>query len=264
MTKELERQWEVCQAAARAGGEALQAWVGRFSAREKGPADLVTEADLASQTRVREVVHGAFPEHGWLGEEQDGHESSEGPYRWIVDPLDGTSNYVHGFRSYAVSIGLEHQGELIAGAIFDPAAGEMFTAARGRGAFLNGARLQVSGQQRLSQAMVAASFPARVLPGDRLIDEFVAALLTAQATRRIGSAALSLAYLAAGRFDAYWARDNKPWDVAAGLLIVEEAGGHVRGLDSPRVDIDDPKVLACASVRLAEEMLELLRGVRHS
>lgn len=257
MSDEIEQFLAVCQQASRAAGGVLQSWVGRFQAQEKGPSDLVTEADLAAQLTVQEHVRAEFPDHGWLAEEAGGDRPSATGYRWIVDPLDGTANFVHGYPNYAVSLALEHEGRLLVGCVYDPAADECFTAAAGRGAWLNGKRLYTSGVAELSRAMIAASFPAKVPRGDRLIDEFAEILVTAQATRRTGSAALNLSYVACGRFDGYWARDNKAWDVAAGILLVREAGGAVEGIERPDVPLEHPQLLAGAT----PELVGQLRGV---
>ena len=165
----------VCEQAARAGGAALLDWVERFSVREKGPADLVTEADVASQEAVRRVVLGAFPDHDFLSEEEAPATKtarSEPHYRWIVDPLDGTTNYVHRIPEYAVSLALERAGEVVAATVFNPVHGECYTAAKGCGAYLNGQRLHVSGVTELKQALVAASFPPKVAPDSPVLIDF--------------------------------------------------------------------------------------------
>lgn len=257
MSDELSQFLAVCEQASRAAGAVLQSWVGRFRAQEKGPSDLVTEADLAAQLTVQKHVQAAFPEHGWLAEEAGGDRPSDTGYRWIVDPLDGTANFVHGYPNYAVSLALEHRGQLLVGCVYDPAADECFTAAAGRGAWLNARRLYTSDVMQLDQAMIAASFPAKVLRGDPLIAEFAEILVSAQATRRTGSAALNLSYVACGRFDGYWARDNKAWDVAAGILLVREAGGVVTGINTPDVPLERPQLLAGSS----SELVEALRAV---
>lgn len=258
MADETSEFLRVCERACRAGGAVLQDWVGRFQAREKGPSDLVSEADLAAQESVQQHVMAAFPDHGWLAEEAGGDRPSASGYRWVVDPLDGTANYVHGFPSYAVSLALERHGELLVGCVYDPVAEECFTAAAGQGAWLNGQPIRVSGAQRMDQAMIAASFPAKIERSDQLIREFVEVLTAAQATRRTGSAALNLSYVACGRFDGYWARDNKAWDVAAGILLVREAGGNVTGIDTDEVDLERPQLLACATPQLTAELLATL------
>ncbi|HEV3022829.1 MAG TPA: inositol monophosphatase family protein [Pirellulales bacterium] len=254
----------VCEKAARAGADVLRDWAGRFAVREKGPADLVTEADLASQEVIRRVLLGAFPRHGFLAEEPflangtASIASQEDGLRWIVDPLDGTTNYVHGVPNYAVSIALEQAGELLVGTVYDPAADECFSAALGMGATCNGRRLHVSGAQCLSQALVAVSFSAQVRRGDREINDFLEVMLQAQATRRMGSSALNLCYVAAGRFDAYWATTTKTWDIAAGAILVREAGGVINSFDGGTLDLERPQFIAAATPALQHELHELL------
>ena len=250
---------KTCEEAARAGGAVLLDWAGRFGVREKGPSDLVTEADLASQEVIRSHLLGAYPDHGFLGEELAECLLPECPFRWIVDPLDGTTNYVHQMPQYSVSVALEGHGKLLAGTVFDPVANECFTAAAGEGAFLNGRRLRVSGVKQLSQALVSASFPANVQRGAREINDFVEVLLKAQALRRMGSSALNLSYVAAGRFDAYWATETKTWDVAAGFLLVQEAGGVVSNLEGGPYDLARPRFVAAANSQLQHELLTMLR-----
>jgi myo-inositol-1(or 4)-monophosphatase len=251
---------EVCRQAARAGGEVLLSWRDRFSTREKGPRDLVTDADLAAQQAIETILLGAFPDHDFLGEEgQPGRNSQRrSPYRWIVDPLDGTANYVHKLQSFAVSIALENDGKIVLGVIYDPIAGDLFHAEAGRGAFLNGQPLTTSGCSSTDAAMVAVSFPPMVTRDSIEIRRFVEAIVECQSVRRLGSAALNLAYLAAGRLDAYWATSVKNWDIAAGILLVREAGGIVTHIGGGELDLEDPKFLASASRSLHEQILQLL------
>ncbi|HUY87115.1 MAG TPA: inositol monophosphatase family protein [Pirellulales bacterium] len=248
----------ICEQAARAGGEVLLDWAGRFAVREKGPADLVTEADVAAQDAIRDVLLGAFPKHGFLAEENLSLPSQEDGYRWIVDPLDGTTNYVHGLPQFAVSIALEQNGWLKTGVVYNPVTDECFSAAEGRGAHLNGQALRVSQVAELSQALVAASFPAKVRRGDPEIEDFLAVMLECQALRRMGSSALNLCYLAAGRFDAYWSRSTKAWDIAAGVLIVREAGGVVSGFDGRELDLADPRFIAAGTAPLHAQLSQML------
>ncbi len=249
---------QVCEAAARAGGAILLDWAERFSVREKGPADLVTEADVASQTAIRRVVLDAFPEHDFLSEEDTSATARQSGYRWIVDPLDGTTNYVHHVPEYAVSIALERDGELLVGCVFNPVHGECYTAERNRGAFLNGRRLQTSGIDELEKALVAVSFPPRVRPDSIALSEFGRVIVRARALRRTGSTALNLCSVAAGRFDAYWARETKIWDVAAGWLMVHEAGGVVTNIDGSRCDLANPRFIAAGTEPLRRELQSLL------
>src|SRR5262249_35943039 len=162
---------------------------------------------------------------------------------WIVDPLDGTTNYVHRIPEYAVSLALERGGEVLVGCVFHPLAGECYTAARGGGAFLNGQRLRASGVVGLSQAVVAASFPPKVTSDSPALADFARVILTCQSIRRTGSAALNLCYVAAGRFDAYWAHETKTWDVAAGSLLVREAGGVITAIDGSPFSVDRPQFI---------------------
>jgi myo-inositol-1(or 4)-monophosphatase len=249
---------EVCESTARAAGRVLLDWAGRFSVREKGPADLVTEADLASQELVREKLLGAFPLHGFLAEENSAIPSRDQGYRWIVDPLDGTTNYVHGIPNYAVSIALERAGQLIVGTVFDPVGEECYTAAVGEGAFLNGRRLHVSQIAQLSQAVVAMSFPAGIKRGDPELNEFMNVVVRAQTMRRTGSSALNLCYLAAGRFDAYWSTSTKVWDIAAGALMVSEAGGYLTSRAGGQFVLEPPHFLAAATPELHRELSDAL------
>jgi myo-inositol-1(or 4)-monophosphatase len=226
---------------------------------------LVTDADLASQAAIREILLTAFPDHDFLGEEVEPLEKRDstkppdnGKFRWIVDPLDGTSNYVHGLQSFAVSIALEAQGQIILGAIYDPIVREFYHGQAGKGAFLNGRRLATSGCQIPGDALVAVSFPPHVRRDSVEIHRFIEALIACQSVRRLGSAALNLAYLAAGRIDAYWATSVHSWDVAAGVLLVREAGGIVTEIRGGTLDLDQPEFLASASPHLHDNMLRVL------
>lgn len=250
----------LCEQAARAGAEALLSWIGRFGVQEKGPSDLVTEADFASQEAVRRTVLAAFPEHQFLSEEGGDRPPFDKGYCWVVDPLDGTTNYVHGVAHYAVSVALVEDGKPIVGVIFDPVADECFCAQRGAGAWLNGRAIRTSGETELSRALVAASFASHVDFPSPEVDQFVAALRNCQAVRRTGSAALNLAYVAAGRFDAFWAQSTKAWDIAAGVLLVEEAGGAVSDLDGGQLRLEAPFPVASATRQLHERFCQLLRS----
>jgi myo-inositol-1(or 4)-monophosphatase len=254
----------LCEQAARAGGQALLSWIGRFEVREKGPADLVTQADCASQEAIRRVLLTAFPQHGFISEEEEGRLDSTAEYCWVVDPLDGTTNYVHQLPHYAVSIALVHRGRPIASVVLDPVHDECFSAAKGQGAHLNGQPIHTSQVRDLSQALVAASFSAKVQADSPEIDQFLAALLSCQAVRRTGSAALNLCYVAAGRLDAFWALSTKAWDVAAGVLLVEEAGGVVTHLDGGPLALEFPHPVASATRPLHEQFRILLQSAIRS
>jgi myo-inositol-1(or 4)-monophosphatase len=253
----------ICEQAARAGGQELLSWIGRFGVREKGPADLVTQADAAAQEVIRDIVLGAFPSHAFLGEEAAAEFDPATEHCWVVDPLDGTTNYVHQLPHYAVSVALVERGRPIVGVVLDPVRDECFSAVRGQGARLNNAPIRPSQVRDLAQALVAASFAAKVQPHSPEIDQFIAALLNCQAVRRTGSAALNLCYVAAGRFDAFWALSTKAWDVAAGILLVEEAGGVVSGLDGEPLDLKTgPHPVATATPELHEQFLRLLQTAK--
>jgi myo-inositol-1(or 4)-monophosphatase len=233
--------------------------VGRFTVREKGPADLVTQADMASQEAIRQIIRDHFPDHAFVSEEDDTHIAEGYQSRWIVDPLDGTTNYVHQVPHYAVSVAYEHRGEVVAGAVFDPVRDECFTAAKGAGARLNGRPIRASRVVDLSQALVAASFSAKVEADSPEIDQFIRVLLACQGVRRTGSAALNLCYVAAGRFDAFWAMSTKAWDVAAGMLLVLEAGGIVTSLSGRPLDLAQPHPVASATAALHGPFRALLQ-----
>ena len=255
-----EKFLETARRASRVGGEVLKSWAGRFAVREKGRADLVTEADLASQEAVYSAIMAEFPDHGFLGEEEGKSTPGRDGYRWIVDPLDGTTNYVHGLAQYAVSIGLERHGRPIAGAVYDPSADECFSAALGLGAWVNEQPIRTSNVTELGQALVAVSFPPAVRRDNPAITEFLTVMERTQAVRRMGSSALNLCYLAAGRLDAYWAKDTKTWDVAAGFLLVTEAGGTLTSYDGGPADLNRPQFVAAATPQLHAELRTLLSG----
>jgi len=253
----------VCNEAARAGGQVLIKMRGKITAREKAPADLVTEADIASQRTIRNLVLGAYPDHGFLGEEplEDTQTITQTEYTWVVDPLDGTTNYVHGMENYCVSVALQHEKEIIVGAIYDPVREKCFSATMGGGAFCNRAPIAVSDVSSLNQALVAASLSVRVQRSSAEVSRFLEVLFRCQALRRFGSAALNLCYVATGSLDAYWATSLKKWDVAAGLLIVREAGGKVTGLDGGDINIDKPHLVATGQEALHEELVAILSTV---
>jgi myo-inositol-1(or 4)-monophosphatase len=244
--------------AAHRAGRVLQQWAGRFTVTEKSPANLVTEADLAAQAAIVEVIRPRFPDHALLGEEGLDERSSEQAFRWIIDPLDGTSNYVHGFPYYAVSIGLQQDTEMVLGVIFDPNRNETFVAQRGHGSWLNGVKIRTSTVETLSRAFVVASLP----PGSSCEDVSVRRLLQvlphAQTVQRTGSAALNLAYVACGRIDGFWSSSLKPWDVAAGSLIVTEGAGVVSRMNGDAFDPMISDLLATNGADLQGELKALL------
>ncbi|MEZ6131639.1 MAG: inositol monophosphatase family protein [Planctomycetaceae bacterium] len=243
--------------AAHAGGAILQDWIGRFSVKEKKRSDLVTEADHASQQKIFELIAGKFPDHGFLGEEGLNQPAQNSDYRWVIDPLDGTSNYVHGFPYYAVSIGVQKADELVAAVIFDPTRNETFAATRGGGATLNGRPIATSGETNMAMAMAMASLPVGADGNDPAVNRFLNSMKHLQTVQRSGSAALNLACVACGRIDAFWSTSLKPWDVAAGVLIVQESGGSVTDLSGGAVDIMKPSLIAACTRTIAKNLADI-------
>jgi myo-inositol-1(or 4)-monophosphatase len=261
MPDDLIEQWmDAAAAAARAGGRALLDWRGRFTAHEKAPSDLVTDADLASQDAVRRVLADRFPDYGFIGEERspDARSTGEDGLVWVVDPLDGTTNYVHGFPCYAVSVALVRGSELVVGVIYDPVTDECFTAASGRGAWCNGVPIHTSEVTSVEESLVAVSLPPHVARDATDMVDMIEVAQVTQGIRRTGSAALNLAYVARGKLDAVWAAQINPWDVAAGVLLVREAGGVVTGRDGGTFDVWHPHYLAAAGPPLHDALLCLL------
>ena len=226
----------------------------------KGDADLVTVADRTSEKLIRERLGVAFPEHGIYGEEGT-RDRLEGEFRWYVDPLDGTTNFAHGFPQFCVSLGLEQRpaglaagedGTLVAAVIYDPMRDELFAAERGRGALLNGKPMRVSRTPELYEALVATGFPSRKRHANPNIHFYQEFTLRSHGVRRAGSAALDLAYVAAGRLDAFWEFNLNPWDTAAGILLVEEAGGQVTDFSGDHFKLDSREILASNGLIHAE------------
>lgn len=226
-----------------AGGLLAGYFERRVTFELKGEFDLVTEADRASERLVVERLRAHFPEHSIVAEEGGGHSGSS-EYRWYVDPLDGTTNFAHGFPVYNVTLALERAGELIAGVIFDPNRQELFSAERGGGAFLNGARIRVSKANRLEHSLVATGFPSRKRHQNVNVHFYYQLAMLTHGVRRAGSAAIDLAYVACGRLDGFWEFGLNPWDMAAGILIVNEAGGRCSNMKDGPVDLRGPHLLA--------------------
>ncbi|MES1260911.1 MAG: inositol monophosphatase family protein [Acidobacteriota bacterium] len=214
----------------------------RVSFEMKGEFDLVTEADRASEKLVIERLKSAFPAHGIVAEEGGGHESPS-EYRWFVDPLDGTTNFAHGFPIWNVTLALEKSGEMIAGVVFDPTRDELFAAERGAGAFLNGRRMRVSRAATVADSLVSTGFPNHNRATNPNIHFFHELAMTAHGVRRGGSAAIDLAYVASGRLDAFWEIGLSPWDMAAGILLVEEAGGRCTDMTGGKHALTSPHLL---------------------
>src|SRR6185295_14829643 len=227
------------KAARRAGSIINRAALDRtkLEIRSKQVNDFVTQVDKAAEAAIIDIIRLAYPDHAILGEESgalDAKKIGDGKpaeYRWIIDPLDGTMNYIHGLPQYCVSIGLQHRGAMEQGVIYDPAKNELFTASKGRGAFLDDRRIRVTKCAQLKDALVGTGFPYKELPRlDLYCRQLKEIMRSASGVRRTGSAALDLAYVAAGRLDAFWELGLSPWDVAAGALMVQEAGGLVGDL----------------------------------
>ncbi len=225
----------------------------------KGAGDFVSKADIAAEAILKEELMGARPTYGWMAEESREEQGQDPTRRWIVDPLDGTTNFLHGLPHWAVSIALEHKGEIVAGVVFDAAKDEMFFAEKGTGAWLNESRIRVSGRHRMIESIFATGLPfaGRADLPETLQD--LARLLPATAgVRRWGSAALDLAYVAAGRYDGYWERSLNAWDIAAGVVIVREAGGLIEPLNPTGNIIEDGEVI-CANEAIYETFAKVIR-----
>jgi myo-inositol-1(or 4)-monophosphatase len=248
--------------AARHAAAVLAHWRGKFHVREKGYADLVSEADIGAQKAIRDYLQGRFPEHGFLGEEDENPNRRPGPDApptWIVDPLDGTTNYVHDMPLYSVSIGLQVAGELVVGVVYDPSRDEMFHAAKGQGAQVNETPLKPSAISTIDRAMLLTGFPPDLRGNEQALDWWRYFSFHAQTLRRLGSTAINLAWLAAGRCDGFYAFDNHVWDVAGGVVLLREAGGRVTRADGSPYDAYEPDI-AASNGPLHPALLKALSG----
>jgi myo-inositol-1(or 4)-monophosphatase len=246
---------------AKKAGRILQAHLGRVKRvghKGKGAVNLVTEMDLLSEKIIVSEIRRRHPGHRFLAEEKIHQQVGDG-YRWVIDPLDGTTNYAHGYPIYCVSLGLEKDGEIVLGVVFDPSRDELFTGEKGKGAWLNGRRVHVSSTPRLARSLLATGFPydLRESPVNNF-DHFQNFALRVHAVRRAGSAALDLCYVAAGRFDGFWEMKLAPWDLAAGSLIVREAGGKVTDFKGNPGSLDGSQVLA-SNGKIHREMMKVLK-----
>lgn len=234
--------------------------VENLQASAKGPGDFVSRADTAAEAILKAELMGARPTYGWLGEETGATPGEDPTRRWLVDPLDGTTNFLHGLPHWAISVALEHKGEVVAGVVFDAAKGELFYAEKGLGAFMNDQRLRVSGRSRMIEGLFATGVPFGGRPTLPATLQDLARLMPACAgVRRWGSAALDLAYVAAGRFDGFWERGLNPWDVAAGAILVREAGGFVQAIREGGNPVEDGEIIA-GNAALFEPFAAVIRN----
>jgi myo-inositol-1(or 4)-monophosphatase len=253
----------VMMKAARAAGRSLVKdfrEVENLQVSSKGAGDFVSRADIAAEQIVRDALMEARPNYGWLGEESEPVEGKDPTRRWIVDPLDGTTNFLHGLPHWAVSIALEHKGELVAGVVYDPAKDEMFVAEKGQGAWLNDTRMRVSDRSHMIEAIFATGLPfagRAELP--ETLQDLARLLPKCAGVRRFGAAALDLVYVAAGRYDGYWERSLNEWDMAAGVLIAREAGALVQGIENHSDPMVEKDILT-ANGSIFETFSRVIRG----
>ena len=248
--------------AARRAGRSLKRDLGEVEHLQvslKGPANFVTKADQRSEEMLYDDLSKARPGYGFIGEEGGAREGADKSHTWIVDPLDGTTNFLHGIPHFAISIGLQREGTMIAGLIYNPANDDLYIAERGKGAFLNDQRLRVAGRRQLNECVIACGLP-HIGRGDHALsrNEMTELQPRVAGLRRFGSAALDMAYIAAGRFDGYWERNLSPWDLAAGTIIVREAGGIVSGITG---DDDALKTghVVCGNEHVHAELVKILK-----
>ena len=245
---------------AREAGQILLDKLGKITVSKKGDINLVTEADLASEKHIINKIRSHYPKHAILAEESgeslaviDGDKR----WKWIIDPLDGTTNYAHGYPCFCVTLALEHDGEIVVGVTHDPTRNETFSAEKGQGASLNNKKIRVSDTEKLSEALIVTGFPYDIAQRENFARHLTEMLLKSRGIRRDGSAAIDMAYVACGRFDGFWEEGLNPWDVAAGVLFIEEAGGRVSYYDDSKFSIYKPPI--CASNGLIhDEMLQIL------
>ncbi|HEV8592085.1 MAG TPA: inositol monophosphatase family protein [Pyrinomonadaceae bacterium] len=246
---------------ARDAGQILLEKFGRqIAIRKKGEINLVTEADLASEALIIERIKSYYPKHAILAEES-GEAVVMGPetlWKWIIDPLDGTTNYAHSYPCFCVTIALEHEGEIVIGVTFDPTRNELFAAEKGQGATLNGKSIRVSPADKLGDALIVTGFPYDFKTRPAFARHLTEFLLQSRGVRRDGSAAIDMAYVACGRFDGFWEEGLNPWDVAAGKLLIEEAGGQLSYYDGSPLSVYKPPICA-SNGRIHSQMLDVLR-----
>lgn len=246
------------QAALEAGQFQKQKWLSEFQVEFKSEINLVTEVDKASEKMIIQKINAQYPDHDILAEEGFG-DRKDSIYKWIIDPLDGTTNFAHRYPLWAVSIALEFQGQIVVAVVYDPVKNEMFSAIRGGGAFLNETPIRVSSHEELSKSLLATGFAYNVRDViQNNLDQFSRMLFKAQSVRRDGVAALDLCYVACGRYDGFWELNLYPWDMAAGLLIVEEAGGRVTRYNDVPLSVYDKEICA-TNGKIHQQVLEVVR-----
>ena len=253
-----EHELAICEKAAASAGEVLRTLFGRTNhITKKGDIDLVTEADLESEKVILEMIRQKFPDDSILSEEA-GEHSKQSDRTWIIDPLDGTTNFAHGFPFFAISIALQIKNEIVVGVVYNPVMNEYFEASRGAGTFFNKKPVKVSHTSELGESLLATGFPYDIHDHPQVVMElFEKMLVRAQGVRRPGSAAIDLCYVASGRFDGFWEQGLKPWDTAAGVVIVEEAGGKLSTFE--RNDYDPfKKTIVAANPFIHGAMIEVI------
>lgn len=262
---DLQQFSQLAQLAAEKAGIHLVSQLGDVEIREKDRADFVTSADFESQRLIHDLINNKFPDHDFLGEESDDSLSAtsdprQSDFCWIVDPLDGTTNYIHQLRSFSVSIGLRYKDQLIAGCVHDPILKETYHATLGGGAFLNDKPIKVSSQTTTNNSMLVCSLPSNLNRDSQEMTQLINVICDANATvRRLGSTALNLCFIACGRIDAYWSTKAKIWDVAAGIVILTEAGGQICHITGDKFDMSDIRFVAASTDGISKEMVDLLR-----
>ncbi len=255
---DLDRIKAVGLASAARAGEILRSYWGKTrSVEKKGATNLVTEADLASERAIIQTIRTSFPEHTVIAEESGVTPGTE-QHQWIVDPLDGTTNYAHSLPEFSISIAFAHEGDLVYGLVLSPIIGELFCGVRGQGATLNGQPIHASQTQSVSESLLVTGFPYEIEPMVRtLMSRYEQCLMAAQGIRRLGSAALDLCYVACGRFDGFWEQDLAPWDTAAGVVIAKEAGAVVSDFSNESFSIEKKEILATNGI-IHHELAALL------
>ena len=253
--------WTVMTGAAQKAARALKRDFGeieQLQVSQKGPSDFVSAADLRAEKVLRLELAKARPRFGFLMEESGEVTGEDGHHRWIIDPIDGTTNFLHGIPHFAISIGLEMDGEIIAGLVFNPITDETYYAEKGKGAFLNDKRLRVSSRGNLADSVIATGIPFNGRPGHKpFLKQLERVMGTVAGVRRMGTASLDLAYVAAGRYDGYWETGLQPWDVAAGIILVREAGGFITELDGGKNIIGSGNVIA-GNPKIHKQLLDLV------